>query len=360
MPGGMPHHPRAANLARAASLVLVALAAFTPIEGRSAHGTPVPGDVAAVNTSAWPLVSASNQWLMYEAEFVLDKPGGAREALAVCRRAKRAGYHGLVLWDANLWERDLPPGYQENASALKTGLQELGFTLMLQMCPRGAHVARWSGDDSMLEPRPIDPDPGEKHYRYLCLAHPGIHHVWEAQLLRADQIYRPVGWLLQAYNEIRVAGSDERCRATGKNPGQLLREHLQQTLAMIRRVTPGREIALWGDMIDPYHNAMGGKYYHVNGSLAAGAGACDSQVIIFSWNDRPSSFLYWSERGNRQLLPIYYDHDDMSPAQEAALVRAAVRYPRSVIGWMFTSWRHQYREVEEYGAIYAPFFRPAR
>src|SRR5262249_806884 len=147
-----------------------------------------------------------------------------------------------------------PPGYLENAEMIKRGLRELGFTLMVQMCPQGSSNIRWSGDDSICEPRPINPHPDEKDYRYVCLADPRVFKIWGEQLVRAEEIYHPMGWLLQ-YDEIRVANTDARCKATRKTPGQLLGEHASKALATVRRVTPGRTIAMWTDMFDPHFNS---------------------------------------------------------------------------------------------------------
>jgi hypothetical protein len=320
-----------------------------PMLGLLACGfvAPSPSRSAAAAQSEWPALSSNNQWLMIEAEPVMDKPGGGEVVLEYCRRAKTAGYNGLVLWDSNLWDRELPASYMESARRLKAGLKDLGFTLMVQMCPYGHYNAQWSGDESMVEPRPLDPHPAERHYRYLCLAHPGIHQVWEEQIRRAEEIYHPMGWLM-GYDELRVLATDARCKATRKTPGQLLREHVQKATAMIRRVTPGRTIAAWSDMFDPYFNAKPGKYYHVEGSLAASAGALDRDILVFSWNDKKQSIPYWASRGNKQLIPIYFDHDDMTPQQEVDLLRYA-RTQRGVVGWMYSSWTRKYDEVEVYG-----------
>lgn len=313
----------------------------------------MPRSAAPLATaSLWPPLSENNQWVMVEAETLLDHPGGSAEVLEICRRARASGYDGLMLWDSNLWERDLPPGYLENAKALKRGLRELGFTLVVQVCPRGYVNVRWSRDETMCEPRPDDPHPREKDYRYLCLAHPGVHAVWEAQLRRAEEIYRPMGWHLQGYNEIRVAGTDELCERSGRNPGQLLRDHVRRTLEMVREVTPDRVVSVWNDMFDPNHVAQARKYYHVVGHWAAAAGAVDKDVLVLTWNNVKRSFQYWADRGNKQIVPIYYDHDDITLEAEQDLVKAARRLRKSTIGWMFSTWKRNYAEVETYGEIY--------
>jgi hypothetical protein len=315
-----------------------------------APGAP-RASAARAAAESWPPLSTNNQWVMIETEPMLDHPGGSDEVLEICRRSKAIGYNGLVLWDSHLWERELPEGYLENAERLKAGLHQLGFTLMVQMCPRGLANARWSGDPTMVEPRPARPHPDEKDYRYLCLAHPGIHQVWEEQIVRAEEIYHPIGWLLN-YDEIRVAGTDERCRQSGKTPGQLLGEHARKAIAMCRRVTPGRVVALWSDMFDPNFNANSNyeRKFHVVGSFAGSTVAIDRDVLLLQWNDKPVSFGFWSRRGNRMIVPLFFDHE-ITPGQESSLMRVARRTP-GVIGWMYYTTQRQYTEVEAYGRQY--------
>src|SRR4051812_1966179 len=78
-----------------------------------------PGRAAAGRAAPWPRLSNNVQWLMVEDEPMMDRPGGAAEVVEICRRAKAAGYNGLMLWDSHLWERQLPAGYMENAETLK-------------------------------------------------------------------------------------------------------------------------------------------------------------------------------------------------------------------------------------------------
>src|SRR4051812_31759302 len=96
-------------------VVAVACAVVAPsTPGRAAGRRPA--------APAWPPLSNNVQWLMVEDEPMLDIPGGAAQVLEICRRAKATGYNGLILWDSHLWERQLPPGYLENAEMLKRGL----------------------------------------------------------------------------------------------------------------------------------------------------------------------------------------------------------------------------------------------
>jgi hypothetical protein len=290
----------------------------------------------------------NNRWVMAGAGAWMEQSGGAKRLLALCNRAARDGYTGLVLWDPNLWERDLPPAYAANARALKAGLERLRFALLVAMAPQGSSLRRWSGDETILEPAPRDPHPEAKPYRYLCLSHPHVLPIWEAQVRRAEGFYHPTGWLLQ-YDELRVAAADARCRATGKSPGQLLAAHARAAIAMCRRVSAGAVVAVWDDMFDPYHNAGRRPYYHVSAGFGGSWAGIDSEVLVLNFNDRPDSFRFWAARGNRQLVAGYFD-GELGLAREGRLIRD-VRHLPGLIGWMYTTWKDDYSQLSPYGAI---------
>lgn len=285
---------------------------------------------------------------MIEAAEPMARSGGAQQVLSLCRGAGQSGYNGLLLWDRNLWERTLPPAYEANAAALKAGLRQLDFALVIEMCPQGIALARWTGNDSLLEPRPPHPHPDEKNYRYLCLSHPGVLPIWEEQVRRAEGLYQPTGWLLQ-YDEIRVAALDERCRASGKSPGQLLADHARAAVAMCRRVSPGAVVGVWNDMFDPYHNGAKRPYYHVAQGFAGSAAGLDAEVLVVNFNDDARSFDYWSQRGNRQIIAGYFD-GELGLEKEKALLQEAHQLP-GVIGWMYTTWKENYASLRSYGAL---------
>jgi hypothetical protein len=318
----------------------------------------VPGIARPVGADAprpWPPVRASNLWLMLNTEKMMEQPGGAAEAVSICRTARALGYNGVLLWDSHLWERELPAAYMANAELLKKGLRELDLTLIIKMCPHSAGIARWSGDETMLEPRPERPAREERNYRFMCLSHPGIIPLWEEQLRRAESIYQPTGWHLQ-YNELMVAGQCDHCRATGKTPGQLLASHMRRTTAMCRRVSPGCAIAVWDDMFDPFHNARD-RYFHAAGTFRGSWEGVDRDVLILNWNWWPGSFRFWSNRGNRQIISGFYD-GQMKLQDETDLIDR-VRGLRNVVGWMYTSWINDFRQLQRFSTLSGFGDRPA-
>jgi hypothetical protein len=323
----------------------LALAPASP----GAGGLPLPAGPGAPAAPPPARALPDNcRWFMVEAADMMASRSGAEQLVALCRRASRCGYNGLLLWDSNLWNHDLPDGYLDTAAALMAGLAALRFTLVIEMCPRGVTLQRWSGDPTIVEPRPHDPHPLERDYRYLCLSHPGVLPIWEAQVKRAEEIYHPLGWLLQ-YDELRVACCDERCRASGKSPGQLLAEHGRAAIEMCRRVSPGSVVAVWNDMFDPHHNARRKPYFHVAAGFEGAWDAIDRDVLILDFNDKMESFAYWSGRGNRQIIAGYFD-GELGLKQEGDLVREARRH-HGVIGWMYTTWDGNFSALESYGAM---------
>ena len=66
---------------------------------------------------------------------------------------------------------------------------------------------------------------------------------------------------------------------------------------------------VWNDMFDPFHNAVKGPYYLVNGPWTGSWEGLDKDVVIVNWNygKRDESLKFFADRGHRQLIAGYYD-----------------------------------------------------
>ena len=63
------------------------------------------------------------------------------------------------------------------------------------------------------------------------------------------------GFLL-SYDEMRTGHTCELCASHGATAGELLAEHLKNASAIARQAAgPGRELFIWDDMFNPFHNA---------------------------------------------------------------------------------------------------------
>ena len=71
----------------------------------------------------------------------------------------------------------------------------------------------------------------------------------------ADQKAGFSGFLL-SYDEMRTGHTCELCASHGATAGELLAEHLKNSSAIARQAAgPGRELFIWDDMFNPFHNA---------------------------------------------------------------------------------------------------------
>ncbi len=80
----------------------------------------------------------------------LSRAGSLAEAEAIMRRAREAGYNGLLFSDVKAlvwWTLDDPEGYRENAAALRALASELGLELAVAVFP-----FQWSQSFGALDP----------------------------------------------------------------------------------------------------------------------------------------------------------------------------------------------------------------
>ena len=61
---------------------------------------------------------------------------------------------------------------------------------------------------------------------------------------------------------------------------------------------PGRA-AVWNDMFDPFHNAVKGPYYLVNGPWSGSWEGLSKDVLVMNWNHgkRDQSLKFFADRG---------------------------------------------------------------
>lgn len=152
------------------------------------------------------------------------------------------------------------------------------------------------------------------------------------------------GHYMMDIDEDRVGDWDESCISHHETPGQLL----AATTGYCRHLLHGDVIYTWSDMFDPHHNAHG-SYYLVNGSWAGSWNGLGRRTIVMNWNGdhKARSLKFFEARGNRQIIAAYYD----APlSQTAAWIRAAKPVP-GVIGYMYTTWTGDYRQIAPFAAL---------
>jgi hypothetical protein len=172
------------------------------------------------------------------------------------------------------------------------------------------------------------------------------------ELLRDQAQRMHAAWGAKAYmmshDEIRVLNWCGACQKRGLDAGALLADNVRTCAKILREVNPGGSIYVWSDMFDPHHNAHK-DYYLVRGDLAGSWEGLDPGITIVPWyfEKRSDSLKFFADRGHHQVIAGYYDH---RPEQAADWVNAAKPLP-GVEGIMYTTWEHNYADLEKFADV---------
>jgi hypothetical protein len=144
-----------------------------------------------------------------------------------------------------------------------------------------------------------------------------------------------------SYSEIRAAGWDDACSATGLAPGALLARHFRAARKLLER----QRVYVWNDAFDPYHNAREDRYF-VRGSLAGSWEGLGPDVTVINWNfdHSAASLRFFAERGHRQILAAYYDGDPDAVAERVQQAQSV----RGIEGVMYATWRRNFDDLERF------------
>jgi hypothetical protein len=183
-----------------------------------------------------------------------------------------------------------------------------------------------------------------------CMAEPKVREILRWHLGEVHRHLAPDGYFLQ-HDEIRVQGWDQSCADSGKTPGQLLAENVRGCIDLVRTEDPGKPVYVWSDMFDPLHNARPGGHYYLVRGIGPWSGSwqgLDRDVVIVNWNSNPATRLeslrHFAGLGQRQILAGYYD----GPPKAIDEWLKDGRTVPGVCGVMYTTWQHQYHELEHF------------
>ena len=177
-----------------------------------------------------------------------------------------------------------------------------------------------------------------------CISEPRTMQLLVDQSKRMKELWGANGYMM-SYDEFRCFGWDESCEKRHQTPGQILADNLKQCTDLVKP----QQAYTWNDMFDPYHNAVKGPYYLVNGPWTGSWEGLDKDVIILNWNHgkRDKSLPFFADRGNRQVLCGYYDND-LSEWKQWLISGAKVK---GIVGYMYTTWRNDYSKLEEFAKM---------
>jgi hypothetical protein len=181
-----------------------------------------------------------------------------------------------------------------------------------------------------------------------ALVHDELFQHLARQIELIDKYLKPKTYFMQ-HDEIRVGGYDAAETSTGKTAGELLAANARSCVQVIKRQNPKAEIVVWSDMFDPHHNAVD-NYYLVRGTLKGSWEGLDKSVGIVNWNGGHAgeSLKFFADRGHKQIIAGYYDDDVRRNFNEW---NAAAKSAHGVAGWMYTTWRGQYKDLETFAKL---------
>jgi hypothetical protein len=177
-----------------------------------------------------------------------------------------------------------------------------------------------------------------------CVGEPKLKEVLADEARRMRAVWNAGGYMM-SHDEIRVMNQDPGCRQHGKTPGHLLADNARFCTTLLE----GATAYVWNDMFDPFHNAVRGPYYLVDGPLTDAWEGLDKSVVVVNWNfgKRDQSLKFFADRGHRQLIAGYYDHE---PGQVKQWLASAAKVG-GVVGVMYTTWRNDYSQMEAFARL---------
>ncbi len=180
-----------------------------------------------------------------------------------------------------------------------------------------------------------------------CVSEPAFDALLKRQAQDVHKLWG-AGSYMMSHDEWRVMNWCEACQQRHLTPGQIASASVRSCARLLNRAAPGARTFVWSDMFDPFHNARS-SYYLVNGDLAGSWKGLGDDVIVVNWNsgDAERSLKFFSDRGGRQLIAGYYD-------QSLEMTRkwlAKARPVPGVMGVMYTTWKADYRGLENFAKM---------
>lgn len=177
-----------------------------------------------------------------------------------------------------------------------------------------------------------------------CISEPKTDQLLADQARQMRQLWGADGYMM-SYDEFRCCNWDASCAQRKQTPGRMLAESVRRCTKLVEP----QQAYTWNDMFDPFHNAVEGPYYLVNGPWASSWEGLDPSVIILNWNHgkRDQSLKFFADRGNRQILCGFYDND----LSEWKQWLDSGKNVKGIVGYMYTTWKRDYSKLEEFAKM---------
>ena len=178
-----------------------------------------------------------------------------------------------------------------------------------------------------------------------CMSIPELYERMEKGARAVNELLRPKKWFF-CFDELRSANACALCRSRNLDMAHLIGDCLTRQREIVRRISPSIVCYVWGDMLDPNHNANEG-YAHTHGSYEGIAQCIPKDLVICPWWAKKATQMtdYWAANGFRCLAGAYYD--EKPEKDNAGVWRAEMRkHPGMFTGWMYATWIYDFSKLE--------------
>ena len=181
-----------------------------------------------------------------------------------------------------------------------------------------------------------------------CMSDPELYRLFEESAKNVVKALAPKKWFL-SMDEIRCAGTCRACHERNISLAAILGDCITKQYEIIQRATPGADVYIWSDMLDPNHNAHG-NYFVCDGDYTGVWEMVPKELIVSCWYHkiREKSMKFFSDLGFRTQAAAYYDAETLDGC--ADWLETCRETPRCT-GIMYTTWRHRYALLEEFGKM---------
>ncbi|RPI29339.1 MAG: hypothetical protein EHM61_01970 [Acidobacteria bacterium] len=184
----------------------------------------------------------------------------------------------------------------------------------------------------------------------ICMSESKVYEIWETQARLMQEALAPRYYFINA-DEQRAAGTCRACVDRHLTLGQLMGDCITRQFKILKTASPGAEVCVWSDMLDPNHNADKRKYYYLtSGHFDGSWNYVPKELIIGCWyyERRDLSLKHFSSLGFRTVAGAYYDADDLR--NPADWLKSLDQTPGAQ-GIIYTTWLDKYELLEEFGDL---------
>ncbi len=186
----------------------------------------------------------------------------------------------------------------------------------------------------------------DKNQYAACMSNPDYYARMKLAAQTVQKMLKPKKWFF-CFDELRSANTCAACRARKLDMAHLIGDCLTRQREIVRRLSPDIVCYVWGDMLDPNHNANEG-YAHTLGSYEGIAKCIPQDLVICPWWGKKADVqtAYWAANGFRCLAGAYYD--DKTHKNAHAWRKEMETHPGLFTGWLYATWRNDYSEMENF------------